>query len=81
MNLSKIGALLSRALGVISVLIGLLFFINYFLTYQLIETSINNDIFFVVSDSIILCISFIVIGLLAIVFSKAVGRLLAKGLE
>ena len=83
MKISDIGTIISRAIGSILMLSGILMAINFMLSYFRLTARLDNyhDVYFAITDTAIFYISITVVGLLLIVFSKKVGQLLARGLE
>ena len=74
--------LLFRMLGVVMLLSGFFSFIAIPVSYfSLLNTSGPHDTYFVVGGSVIWGVLSGVGGFAAILFSKALGRLLAKGLR
>jgi hypothetical protein len=81
MKTEIVAALLVRTLGLGMFLLGALIFAQMGISYFLLrnEVIIGQDTYFVVNSS--LQILMLVGGLALLVFSKPLGRLLAKGLQ
>jgi len=86
MNIETIGALLFRALGVVLFLLGMHALLGQVLWYvyfvnQRLQNTYVHDTYFVAGPSIIWVVLLFLSGALCLLFSKALGRVLARGLQ
>ena len=81
MNIKSISALATRIIGAISLTFGLLILISLAIAYVTVNYDIHHDVYYFLYDGILSGSAFVIIGILLIVFSKPIGRLLARGLE
>ena len=82
MKIETIGALLFRALGVAVFLLGIYSGLRMAILYfSFLNSNVLQDSYFVVGESIIWVGLLFIGGALFVIFSKALGRLIAKGLQ
>ena len=81
MNINSISALAIRVIGAISIIFGLLILISIAIAYATANYNLHHDVAYFLYDGVISGSGFIVVGILLFVFSKRIGRLLARGLE
>jgi hypothetical protein len=79
-TLEALGALLVRALGVVMFLLGLQALLGPVIWSLFLSSRQHQDTYFVVGPSIVWVGVLFLSGVVFLVFSKPLGRLLAKGL-
>ena len=81
MDINSISALATRIIGAIALIFGLLILGSLAVAYITVNYNIHHDVYYFLYDGILSGSSFVIIGTLLIVFSKPIGKLLARGLE
>ncbi len=64
-----------------SLIFGLLILTSLAIAHLTVNYDMHHDVYYFLYDGIVSGSAFIIVGILLIVFSKSIGRLLARGLE
>ena len=81
MDINSISALATRIIGAMSLIFGLLILGSLTVAYITVNYNIHHDVYYFLYDGILSGSAFVIIGTLLIVFSKPIGKLLARGLK